>query len=359
MNNSAARENSWQQVADDARLYLRPLSPADPGAPVELISVDGGAPARTRLARRAVEEWAAGSGGAIEARIDSLLGQIDSVHAPVSGIGLDRPRIMAIVNVTPDSFSDGGKNFDAAAAIRAGREMAEVGADIIDVGGVSTRPGASPPSEAEELARVLPVIQAMAGAGLTISIDTRRAGVMAAALEAGAKIINDISSLSADPESLALAAGCNAPVVLMHMQGEPETMQEAPTYDHVSLDVFDYLESRIAACQVAGVARHRLIVDPGIGFGKTKAHNLQILRDLALFRALGCPLLVGLSRKYFIAALSAGEPALERLPGSIAGALHALSQGAQIVRVHDASETSQAIKVWQAIRGDNAGIVEK
>ena len=355
MNYSPAHGNSWQQVSDGARLYLRPLPAAESDDYVELVSVDGGAPTRTQLARHALEQWAARVGGARQARITSLLAHIDAVRRPICGIGLEQPRIMAVINVTPDSFSDGGKNFDANAAIQAGQEMAAAGADIIDVGGVSTRPGASPPSEAEELARVLPVIEALAGAGLVLSIDTRRARVMAAALKAGAKVINDISALSADPDSLAVAAESEAPVVLMHMQGDPETMQQAPAYEHVSLDVFDYLESRIADCVAAGVARDRLIIDPGIGFGKTVEHNLQILGDLALFHGLGCPLLVGLSRKYFIGALSAGEPAAARLPGSIAGALHAISQGAQIVRVHDAGETSQAIKVWQAIHGDNAG----
>ncbi|MBT7290951.1 MAG: dihydropteroate synthase [Rhodospirillaceae bacterium] len=341
--------------ADAARLYLRPIQAADLDGYIELIAREGAASTRTLLARNAVEAWAGKCGGAREARITSLLKNIDSKRGPIAGVDLEQPRIMAVVNVTPDSFSDGGKNYDPDVAIRAGQDMAKAGADIIDVGGVSTRPGSSPPSEAEELARVLPVIRALTEDGLTVSIDTRRAAVMVGAIEAGAKIINDISALLADPESLGFAAQCDAPIILMHMQGEPETMQQAPVYHHVSLDIFDYLEARIEICLAAGISRDRLIVDPGIGFGKTIEHNLQILRDLALLHGLGCPLLVGLSRKYFIAALSAGEPAPERLPGSIAGALHAISQGAQIVRVHDAGETSQAIKVWQAIRGDNEG----
>ncbi len=354
MNNTPTHEKPWQQVADGAQLYLRPRSPAEPDGLVELITSDGGPSTRTQLTRRDVEDWAAGCGGARQARITTLLAQIDSTRHPVCGVGLEQPRIMAVVNVTLDSFSDGGKNFDSEVAIRAGREMAAAGADIIDVGGVSTRPGARPPSPAEELARVLPVIRALAEAGLIVSIDTRRAAVMAAGLEAGGQMINDVSALTADPESLSLAARSEAPIVLMHMQGDPETMQKAPTYNHVSLDVFDFLEERIAACIAAGVPRHRLIVDPGIGFGKTIPHNLQILRDLALFHGLGCPLLVGLSRKYFIGALSNRAPAAARMPGSIAGALHAVSQGAQIVRVHDVGETCQAIKIWQAIRGDIA-----
>ncbi|MEE8172498.1 MAG: dihydropteroate synthase, partial [Alphaproteobacteria bacterium] len=206
-----------------------------------------------------------------------------------------------------------------------------------------------------ELARVLPVIEALARAGLMVSVDTRRAAVMAAALDAGAKIINDVSALTADPDSLSLAARRAAPVILMHMKGTPETMQQAPAYDHVALEVFDYLEGRIEACEVAGVSRDRLIVDPGIGFGKTMAHNLQILRDISLFHGLGCPLLIGLSRKFFIGRLSAGEAAEARMPGSVAGALHAISQGVQIVRVHDVGETAQAFKVWQAINSDILG----
>jgi len=356
---SPAHGNSWPEVAEDARLYLRPLYPAQDGRhstdSIELIISAGGPPTRTRLARPELAEWAARASGAGQARIAALLENIDCSRPPVRGLGLEQPRIMGVVNVTPDSFSDGGKQGDPEIAIRAGQDMAAAGADIIDVGGVSTRPGSSAPSEEEELARVLPVIEALARAGPIISIDTRRARVMAAALAAGARMINDISALSAESESLAFAARCSAPIVLMHMQGTPETMQQAPAYSHVSLDVFDYLEQRIAACLAAGVARERLIVDPGIGFGKTMAHNLQILHDMALFHGLGCPLLIGLSRKHFIARLSAGEPAAARLPGSIAGALHAVSQGAQFLRVHDVGETSQAIKVWRAIRNYNVG----
>jgi len=358
MKNLPTPETNWRETAEDARLYLRPLFPAHDGAPLsgdnELMIAAGGALTRIRLARPEIEQWATESSDARRTRITSLLAAIDCPRQPLFGLALDQPRIMGIINVTPDSFSDGGQYFDPAIAIQAGQDMAQAGADIIDVGGVSTRPGASEPSEAEELARVLPVIEALASAGLTVSIDTRRAAVMAAALAAGAKIINDISALSADPESLTIAAACDAPIVLMHMLGTPETMQQAPVYDHVALDVFDYLESRIAACREAGIAEDRLIVDPGIGFGKTVAHNLQILRDTALLHGLGCPLLIGLSRKHFIARLSAGEAAALRVPGSIAGALFAVAQGAQILRVHDVGETSQALKIWQAISHKNS-----
>jgi dihydropteroate synthase len=342
----------------DARLYLRPIYRATDVEPlssdIELIITDGGALTRIRLERPEIIQWAAEASDEQHARIITLLTAIDHPRQPLLGLALDQPRIMGIINVTPDSFSDGGRHFDPGIAIQAGQDMAQAGANIIDVGGVSTRPGASEPSEAEELARVLPVIEALASTGLIVSIDTRRAAVMAAALAAGAQIINDISALSADPESLTIAAACDAPIVLMHMQGTPETMQQAPVYGHVILDVFDYLESRIAECLEAGIDEDRLIVDPGIGFGKTVAHNLQILRDSAILHGLGRPLLIGLSRKKFIARLSAGEAAALRLPGSIAGALFAVAQGAQILRVHDVGETSQAIKIWQAISHENA-----
>ena len=356
MNASSSPDVTWPGICDGARIYLRPLT-ALPGSAnsadqFELIAAAAGQETRMRLDRADLVDGAGQAGGAPQQRISILLARIDAARGSVCGLAMDRPRVMGVLNVTPDSFSDGGKNFDCGTAIAAAMDLREAGADIIDVGGVSTRPGSSAPSEAEELDRVTPVIAALASAGAIVSVDTRRAAVMAAALEAGAKIINDVSALTADPDSLNVAACCAAPVVLMHMQGTPETMQQAPTYDHVALDIFDYLDGRIDACEAAGIARHRLIVDPGIGFGKTMAHNLQILRDVGLFHALGCPLLIGLSRKYFIARLSTGEAAAARVPGSIAGALHAISQGVQIVRVHDVRETVQALKVWQAIRGD-------
>ena len=353
MNASSPQDIPWPGNCDGARIYLRPVT-ATPGAAdqFELILITAGQETRTRLGRADLENRAGEAGSAAGQRLSGLVNRIESPRAPVCGLGMDRPRIMGVINVTPDSFSDGGKNFDSTTAIAAAMEMHAAGADIIDVGGVSTRPGARAPDEAEERARVLPVITALAGAGVIVSIDTSRAAVMAAALDADAKIINDVSALTADPDSLSVAARCAAPVILMHMQGTPETMQQAPVYDHVALDIFDYLEARIESCEAAGIPRARLIADPGIGFGKTMAHNLQILRDVSLFHALGCPLLIGLSRKFFIARLSEGEAAEARLPGSIAGALHAILQGVQIVRVHDVRETAQAVKVWQAINTD-------
>ena len=256
---------------------------------------------------------------------------------------------MGILNVTPDSFSDGGDHVDPATAIARGIAMVDAGADIIDVGGESTRPGASAPAEAEELRRVLPVVRALAERGLPVSIDTRRASVMAAALEAGARMVNDVSALTHDPESRAVAARAGAWVVLTHMQGRPETMQRDPRYDDASLDVFDALEARMHEAEAAGIARNRIVVDPGIGFGKTLDHNLEILRDIGIYHGLGCPLLAGVSRKGFIGRVSADEAPKARLPGSLAAGLHAAGEGVHMLRVHDVAQTRQALAVWRAI----------
>lgn len=266
-----------------------------------------------------------------------------------AGFALDRPLVMGIVNVTPDSFSDGGDHADAEAAIAHGRRLRAEGADILDIGGESTRPGAEPVSPAQELARVLPVIRALADEGAVISIDTRHAVVMREAIAAGARIINDVTGLTGDPESLAVAASTGAPVVLMHMRGEPRTMQQQPSYADVVVAVMAHLEGLVARALAAGIARDRIAIDPGIGFGKDVDHNVTLLDHTALFHGLGCPLLIGVSRKRFIAALSAGEAPKARLPGSLAAALHCLDQGAQILRVHDVAETVQAIALWRAL----------
>jgi dihydropteroate synthase len=251
--------------------------------------------------------------------------------------------------VTPDSFSDGGDHPTPEIAVAHGLRLIEEGADIVDVGGESTRPGSSAPPLDEELGRAIPVVEALTGHGATVSIDTRRAAVMKAALAAGAGMLNDVSALRHDPAGLAVAASHDVPVVLVHMQGTPETMQLDPRYDCAPLDVFDFLEARVAACEAAGIPRSRLVVDPGIGFGKTATHNLEILRDLAVLRGLGCPVMVGLSRKGFIGRLTGVERPKDRLPGSLAGALHAMRSGAAILRVHDIAATRQALAVWHAI----------
>jgi dihydropteroate synthase len=261
-----------------------------------------------------------------------------------------QPLVMGIVNVTPDSFSDGGRFADSASAAAAGSAMAEEGAAIVDVGGESTRPGAKPVWPGDESERVVPVIRQLAGGGAAVSIDTRNSEVMTAALAAGARLVNDVSALTHDPRSAEVVAAAGVPVVLMHHQGSPETMQEAPRYDDVLVEVYLWLEERIAAAQGAGIERSKILVDPGFGFGKTVAHNLELMNGLALFHSLGCPLVLGASRKRTIGALSGEAPADQRLGGSIALALKAAEQGAHILRVHDVFETVQALKVWRGLR---------
>jgi len=265
-------------------------------------------------------------------------------------IRLDQPQVMGVLNVTPDSFSDGGRFADAGAAAAAGADMAVAGAAIIDVGGESTRPGASPVWEGDEAARVVPVIEQLARGGAAVSVDTRKSEVMTAALGAGARLINDVSALTFDPRAAETIAAAGVPVVLMHHQGDPATMQDAPRYDDVLVEIFLWLEQRIAAAEAAGVQRSNMLVDPGFGFGKTVAHNLELMNGLALLHGLGCPLVLGASRKRTIGALSNEAPADQRLGGSIAFALKAAGQGAQVVRVHDVVETIQALKIWRGLR---------
>jgi dihydropteroate synthase len=266
-------------------------------------------------------------------------------------VRLDQPQVVGIVNATPDSFSDGGRFADADAAAQAGFAMAEAGAAIIDVGGESTRPGAKPVWEGDEIERVLPVVRLLAAAGNAVSIDTRKAAVMEAALGAGAALVNDVSALTFDERSASVVAKAGCPVVLMHHQGPPETMQAAPRYDKpVLFAVYDWLEARIAAAEAAGIARGRIVVDPGIGFGKNVQHNLLLLNGLALLHGLGCPVMLGASRKRMIGALSGEAPADRRLAGSLALALKGADQGVQLLRVHDVPETVQALRVWRGLR---------
>jgi dihydropteroate synthase len=268
----------------------------------------------------------------------------------IADLTLDRPRVMGIVNFTPDSFSDGGQFNSARAAADHALRLAEEGADILDIGGESTRPGAGPVSEQEEMDRVLPVIEWVARETRTpLSLDTRKPRVMEAGHAAGALIWNDVSALTFAPDSIETAARLGCPVILMHAQGDPKTMQDNPVYEDVVAEVRDFLAARIAACTGAGIARDRLIADPGIGFGKTLAHNLTLLNNLRDFANLGCPLLIGASRKRFIGALSGDAPAHRRLGGSVAVALRAAAQGADILRVHDVAETRQALDVWLAM----------
>lgn len=255
------------------------------------------------------------------------------------------PLLMGIVNATPDSFADGGA-YDPVAQ---GRRLADEGAAILDIGGESTRPGAAPVAPDEERRRVLPVIRALAGVTPYLCVDTRHAATMTAALAAGANMVNDVSAL-ADPAALPLlAARPDVPICLMHMRGEPTTMQDAPEYADVVTEVCAFLAQRVRVCERAGIARARLVLDPGIGFGKTLEHNTALLRSIDRLKSLGCPVLIGASRKTFIAALSRGEPPAERLPGSLAVALHAAMGGAAILRVHDVGATAQALAVARAL----------
>jgi len=304
-----------------------------------------------------IREWSRTEGADVDAHISKVLARLEAPLPPYAGQALDRPLIMGIVNVTPDSFSDGGETADAASAIARGRTMIEAGANFIDVGGESTRPGAPPLAPAEELARVLPVVRELAKVGAVVSIDSRRAEVMKGALEGGAVIVNDITALTGDPGSLGVFAASRAAVVLMHMQGTPATMQDDPSYENAALDVYDELAARVAACAAAGIERARIAVDPGIGFGKTLDDNLEILDRLALFRGLGCAVLVGASRKSFLGRLGARAPAKMRLPGSLAAAVAAVARGTNIVRVHDVAETRQALDVSAAIGVRRGGVL--
>ncbi|MDY0873273.1 dihydropteroate synthase [Dongia rigui] len=269
---------------------------------------------------------------------------------PWAGFDLSRALVMGIVNVTPDSFSDGGDYADAAAAIARGVSLAEAGADILDIGGESTRPGSAPVSDSEEIRRVVPVIKALAERGLCVSVDTRHAAVMTAAVEAGARIINDVTALTGDPASEQVAAASGAAIILMHMLGDPQTMQANPVYADATLDLLDYFAARLTRLEALGVERGRISLDPGIGFGKKDPHNLLILNELAAFHTFGCPITLGVSRKSFIGRLSRGEAPKDRLAGSVAIAAWGLAQGVQIVRVHDVAETFQMRAMVEALR---------
>jgi len=346
-------EGTWPEPGAGS-VYLRPCNPI-PGEALAFDLVDvlfRGTPARrrVRLQHAVLSRWAERNAPGAADEIARLSARLSASRGPVCGLTLDRPRLMGVLNVTPDSFSDGGDFAAEDDAIAHGRAMAAAGADIVDVGGESTRPGSLAPSETEEKRRVIPVIRALARDGILVSVDSRRAAVMDAGLAAGARIVNDMSALRHDPEARAVIARHEAWVVLAHMQGTPRTMQREPRYDDASLDVFDALAAQIGVAEAAGIPRSRIVVDPGIGFGKTARHNLEILRDIALFHGLGCPLLVGASRKSFIGRLSAGEAPKARLPGSLAAGLHALGEGVHILRVHDVAETRQALALWRGIR---------
>lgn len=278
--------------------------------------------------------------------LDDRLAALTGERPPLPFLPEGRLAVMGILNVTPDSFSDGGRHAEPAAAASAAAAMLAAGADLVDVGAESTRPGAAEVDLETELARLNGLLPALAGRPW--SIDTRKAGVMAAALDAGARLVNDVSALGHDAAALPLVAARRAAVVLMHHRGAPATMQIAPHYDDALLEVFDWLERRIADCVAAGVAHDGIVADPGIGFGKTLQHNLAILRGLPMFHGLGVPLLLGTSRKQLISRIAGETAPADRLPGSLALALHAAAAGVQMVRVHDVAPTVQALAVWRA-----------
>jgi dihydropteroate synthase len=339
------------------RLYIRPIARIAPAAGARSALVVAGRSDLLFAAAELIER----DRGEVRRRIVSAaelraggpapLERLCQPRAAIAGLALDRPLVMGVVNVTPDSFSDGGRYLATDAAIGQALRLDAEGADILDIGAESTRPGAGPVDLDEELRRVMPVIEALAPrVRARLSIDTRKAEVMRRAARAGVTLINDVAALTHDPEALNAAAETGLPVVLMHAQGDPRTMQDDPRYDDVVLDVYDWLGARIEACERAGIPRSRLIVDPGIGFGKTLAHNLALLGALSIFHGLGCPILLGASRKSFIGRLT-GAGVDDRLPGSLAAALLAVSQGVQILRVHDVAATRQALAVWEAAQG--------
>lgn len=348
-------------------LYLRPLSllygpdarrsiaEGDAGAlggsdfiaftQVQLIERGGGTISRQILSYREARAW------------PDQLALIEARRPDFAGLAMDRPKLMGIVNVTPDSFSDGGQLASSSEAVAHGARLAGEGADILDIGGESTRPGSDAVPVVTELARILPVIEALTKQGHCISVDTRKAQVMREAATAGAMIINDVSALSYDPEAASTVAALGLPVVLMHAKGDPKTMQDNPVYDDVTLDVFDMLQVQVARCEAAGIPRRLIAVDPGIGFGKTFRHNLTLLNELALFHGLGAVLLVGLSRKAFTGALTGEKKAGDRVFGSVGGAIQAALNGAHILRIHDVKPTRQALAVALAGADPEAAVL--
>ncbi len=330
-------------------IYFRPLVQSDRCKPSGALPVAGGHLWFThveRISRNASSEIIPAS--EIPA---AVLTNLTTPRPPICGIDMRKPSIMGILNATPDSFSDGGQHYAFDDAVSGAQALIAAGADMIDIGGESTRPGADFVDAAEEARRTTPVIAALRAAGTDtrLSIDTRKASVARAALEAGAVLFNDVTALSYDADSLATAADLNASVCIMHAAGDPKTMQDKPEYDNVLLDVYDYLEGRIQACEAAGILRAKIMIDVGIGFGKTQAHNLELLRGIALFHGLGCPILLGVSRKRFIGTIGGAPNATERVAGSIAVGLNALNQGVQMLRVHDIAETKQAIALNAAL----------
>lgn len=354
-------------VGSDAKIYLRPDrfvdSPVGQDGSVarlaggllwhagyELIVVRGGKRThRTFIPVEAIDEVIGTLPETLACQACELVKRLAAPRSPL-GLGertirFDQPQVVGILNMTPDSFSDGGTG-----DTDAGFAMAAMGAALIDVGGESTRPGAEPLWEGDEIERVLPVIQRLAASGITISIDTRKAAVMEAALVAGARIVNDVSALLFDDRAIEVVTGAGCPVILMHHSGSAKSLHDRPMSADPLIEVYDWLEFRVTAVEAAGVPRDRIIVDPGIGFGKTVQENLALLNGLALFQGLGCAVMLGASRKRLIGALSNEASVEDRLGGSVALALFGAARGAQLLRVHDVAETVQALRVWRGLR---------
>lgn len=328
--------------------YFRPLPQAAASRPTDAFDLAGGPLWFTH----AIALRRGGIPDVVPAKAipEDVLARLTAPRPPIAGMDMSGVTLMGILNVTPDSFSDGGRYLDPDAAVAQARRMAEDGARIIDVGGESTRPGAETVPVDEEIRRVRDPITAIAAdLSVPISIDTRKAPVAEAALDAGAALVNDVAGFTFDANLAPLCATRQAPVCVMHAQGDPQTMQDAPRYDDVRLDVYDFLSERVEALVAQGIARNQILVDPGIGFGKTLDHNLALLRDIAVFHGLGCPILLGASRKKFIGTICGARTAETRVAGSVAVALHGASQGIQVIRVHDVRETCQALKMWRAI----------
>ncbi|MBU2983458.1 dihydropteroate synthase [Lentibacter algarum] len=335
-----------------SRYYYRPLVHTGSFRPDNAAQLAGGPCWFTHA--EVVSRTKRGSYIPVERLPADVLQNLTSLRQPLGALSLDEARIMGILNVTPDSFSDGGRFSGAAQALAYAERMVADGADIIDIGGESTRPGATEVPHEAEIARTAPVIEAIRSKLSTpISIDTRKCTVAKAAIQHGADMVNDVSGFTFDADLAQLCAENDVPVFAMHAQGDPMTMQRNPVYRDVLLDVYDFLETQLAMLESLGIDRSRVVLDPGIGFGKTQAHNLALLNGMSVFHGLGCALLLGVSRKGFIGKIGQTPLARDRVSGSVAVGLAGLAQGVQILRVHDVAETKQAIRLWQAVaRGE-------
>ncbi len=335
--------------------YYRPLAQTDVARPLDAKTLAGGWCWFTH-----VEILQRGQPSQVRSVVEvpsDVMARLCTPRKPVCGLDLSAPELMGILNVTPDSFSDGGQFEGRDESLQQAQMMIEAGAGLIDVGGESTRPGARVVPIAEEIERTQPVVREIAKRlNVVMSIDTRKAEVARAALTAGASLVNDVSGFTFDKKLATVAVEAGVPVCVMHTQGDPATMQQNPIYDDVLLDVYDFLETQVEYLSALGISRENIVIDPGIGFGKTLSDNLILLARLSLFHGLGCPLLLGASRKKFIGTIGKAPLAQDRMPGSVAVALEGVAQGAQIIRVHDVAQTRQALNMWQAVTtGDYNG----